>query len=123
MLIISCRSFCRPLCDYLLGLTQRTSKGPAGSQVDACGIHPDVRAGHYGQLILVFLFIYIVLTHNQHIGVNYTRIYRAFITYRNAPGGPAAFFNQRSEFTQMFGSTLYVMQTLVGDSVVVSDLS
>ena len=56
----------------------------------------------------------------QHIGVNYTRIIRAFITFRNEPGGPAAFFNQLSEFTQIFGSTIYIAQTIVGDSVVVS---
>lgn len=55
----------------------------------------------------------------QHIGINYTRIIKAFIIYRNAPGGPAAFFNQLSEFTQIFGSTVYVAQTLIGDSVVV----
>ncbi len=55
----------------------------------------------------------------QHIAINYTRIIKAFIIYRNAPGGPAAFFNQLSEFTQIFGSTVYVAQTLIGDSVVV----
>ncbi|THU89262.1 hypothetical protein K435DRAFT_781700 [Dendrothele bispora CBS 962.96] len=54
----------------------------------------------------------------MHIGVNYTRIIRAFITFRDAPGGPPAYFNQLSEFTQIFGSAIYVTQTLVGDSVV-----
>lgn len=55
----------------------------------------------------------------QHIGVNFTRIIKAFIIFRNEPGGPAAFFNELSEFTQIFGSTIYVAQTLVGDGVVV----
>ena len=55
----------------------------------------------------------------QHIGINYTRIIKAFIIFRNEPGGPAAFFNQLSEFTQIFGSTIYIAQTLIGDSVVV----
>ena len=59
-----------------------------------------------------FLFI-------QHIAVNFTRIIKAFIIYRNELGGPAAFFNELSEFTQIFGSTIYVAQTLVGDGVVV----
>ncbi|KAJ3841632.1 hypothetical protein EV361DRAFT_622033 [Lentinula raphanica] len=54
----------------------------------------------------------------MHIGVNYARIFLAFITYRNAEGGPAAFFNILSNFTQVFGSAIYVAQTLVGDSVV-----
>ncbi|KIJ34296.1 hypothetical protein M422DRAFT_70236 [Sphaerobolus stellatus SS14] len=53
-----------------------------------------------------------------HIGVNFTRIIKAFIIFRNEPGGPAAFFNRLSEFTQMFGSTLYVAQTLLGDAIV-----
>ncbi|KIJ34295.1 hypothetical protein M422DRAFT_782921 [Sphaerobolus stellatus SS14] len=54
----------------------------------------------------------------MHIAVNYTRIIKAFIILKNEPGGPAAFFNQLSEFTQIFGSTIYVAQTLIGDSVV-----
>ncbi|KAI0761638.1 hypothetical protein BD413DRAFT_485452, partial [Trametes elegans] len=54
----------------------------------------------------------------MHIGINYTRIIRAFVTYRDVPGGPAAFFNRLSEFTQIFGSAVYVLLTLVGDSVV-----
>ena len=52
--------------------------------------------------------------------MNYTRIIKAFIIFRDEPGGPAAFFNQLSEFTQIFGSTIYIAQTIVGDSVVVS---
>ncbi|KAJ4483341.1 hypothetical protein J3R30DRAFT_3402085 [Lentinula aciculospora] len=54
----------------------------------------------------------------MHIGVNYARVFFAFVTYRNAEGGPAAFFNILSNFTQIFGSALYITQTLVGDSVV-----
>ncbi|KAF8896603.1 hypothetical protein BD779DRAFT_1668362 [Infundibulicybe gibba] len=34
-----------------------------------------------------------------------------------APGGPGSFFEIFAEFTQMFGSTLYIAQTLVGDSI------
>jgi len=54
----------------------------------------------------------------MHIGVNYARIIKAFVVFKDKPGGPGAFFNQLSEFTQIFGSTIYVAQTLVGDSVV-----
>lgn len=54
----------------------------------------------------------------MHVAVNYARIWKAFIIYRDDPGGPAAFFNELSEFTQIFGSTIYVAQTLVGDGVV-----
>ena len=59
----------------------------------------------------------------QHIAINFTRIIKAFITFRDAPGGPAAFFHQLSEFTQIFGSAVYVAQTLIGDSVVVRRFS
>lgn len=55
----------------------------------------------------------------QHIGVNFTRIIKAFIIFKDQPGGPAAYFNQLSNFTNIFGSTIYVAQTLVGDAFVV----
>ncbi|KAH9838082.1 uncharacterized protein C8Q71DRAFT_577470 [Rhodofomes roseus] len=67
-------------------------------------------------MLWISLAMFVVAT--MHIGVNYTRIIKAFIIYRNEPGGPAAFFNELSEFTQIFGSTLYIAQTLIGDSVV-----
>ncbi|KAJ7598601.1 hypothetical protein C8J56DRAFT_169818 [Mycena floridula] len=54
----------------------------------------------------------------MHIAVNYSRILKAFVVYQDEPGGPASFFNQLSETTQILGSAIYVVQTLVGDSVV-----
>ncbi|KAF8325936.1 hypothetical protein F5887DRAFT_1065154 [Amanita rubescens] len=67
-------------------------------------------------MIGISLVMFILAT--MHISVNFTRIIQAFIIYRNEPGGPPAFFNQLSNFTQLFGSTIYVAQTLVGDGVV-----
>ncbi|KAF8962182.1 hypothetical protein BDZ97DRAFT_1702662 [Flammula alnicola] len=67
-------------------------------------------------MLSVAIVMFVLAT--MHIGVNYTRIIKAFIIFKNEPGGPGAFFNQLSEFTQIFGSTIYVAQTLVGDSVV-----
>lgn len=55
--------------------------------------------------------------------MNFTRVIKAFIIFRNEPGGPAAFFNELSEFTQIFGSTIYIAQTLIGDGVAVSAVS
>lgn len=60
-----------------------------------------------------------LITRAKHIGVNFTRIIKAFIIFKNEPGGPAAFFNELSEFTQIFGSTIYIGQTLIGDGVAV----
>ncbi|KAJ7360996.1 hypothetical protein DFH08DRAFT_951622 [Mycena albidolilacea] len=67
--------------------------------------------------MLGFSIVMFVLA-TMHIGVNYTRILRAFIIYKDEPGGTPAYFNKLSEFTQIFGSAIYVAQTLVGDSVV-----
>ncbi|KAJ7202240.1 hypothetical protein C8J57DRAFT_404822 [Mycena rebaudengoi] len=67
--------------------------------------------------MLGFSIVMFVLA-TMHIGVNYTRILRAFIIYKDEPGGTPAYFNKLSEFTQVFGSAIYVTQTLVGDSVV-----
>ncbi|KAJ6576706.1 hypothetical protein DFH09DRAFT_1031478 [Mycena vulgaris] len=64
----------------------------------------------------ISLLMFVVAT--MHVAVNFTRIIKAFIIFAGATGGPAAFFNQLAEFTQMFGSTLYVIQTLVGDALV-----
>lgn len=73
--------------------------------------HP-IRRG----MLFINLLMFVVAT--MHVAVNFTRIIKAFIIFANAPGGPAAFFNRLSEFTQMFGSTLYVLQTLIGDAMV-----
>ncbi|CAL1707855.1 unnamed protein product [Somion occarium] len=54
----------------------------------------------------------------MHIGVNFTRIIKAFVIFKDEPGGPAAYFNQLSNFTNIFGSTIYVAQTLIGDGFV-----
>jgi len=67
-------------------------------------------------MIGISLVMFILAT--MHISVNFTRIIQAFIIHRNEPGGPGAYFNQLSSFTQLFGSTIYVAQTLVGDGVV-----
>ncbi|KAH9923659.1 uncharacterized protein B0H18DRAFT_1120304 [Fomitopsis serialis] len=66
-------------------------------------------------LFVSFLMFGIATT---HVATNFSRIILAFINNVDAPGGPAAFFNEMSNFTQMFGSTLYVAQTLLGDAMV-----
>ncbi|KAJ3748814.1 hypothetical protein DFH05DRAFT_1456767 [Lentinula detonsa] len=75
-------------------------------------------AGQDINKLMLWISIVMFILATMHICVNYTRIFMAFITYRNAEGGPAAFFNILSNFTQIFGSAIYVTQTLVGDSVV-----
>ncbi|KAJ6495811.1 hypothetical protein C8R47DRAFT_1042987 [Mycena vitilis] len=74
--------------------------------------HDSVNKPMLGWSVVMFVLA------TMHIGVNYTRILRAFIVYRDEPGGPGAYFNNLAELTQEFGSAIYVAQTLVGDSVV-----
>ncbi|KAF9458795.1 hypothetical protein BDZ94DRAFT_1325225 [Collybia nuda] len=76
--------------------------------------HPGQPLNRVMLSISVIMFVFATM----HIAVNFTRIIKAFVIFKNEPGGPASFFNQLSEFTQIFGSTIYVAQTLVGDSVV-----
>ncbi|KAH7874738.1 uncharacterized protein C8R40DRAFT_1046619, partial [Lentinula edodes] len=75
-------------------------------------------AGQSINKLLLWTSVVMFVLATMHISVNYARVFMAFITYRNAEGGPAAFFNILSNFTQVFGSAIYVTQTLVGDSVV-----
>ncbi|KAI0336217.1 hypothetical protein GY45DRAFT_1316329 [Cubamyces sp. BRFM 1775] len=70
----------------------------------------------WNKMMLVSALIFVIAT--MHIATNFSRIILAFIVHADAPGGPAAFFNELSNFTQMFGSTLYVLQTLLGDAMV-----
>ncbi|KAI8983404.1 hypothetical protein BD414DRAFT_418722 [Trametes punicea] len=67
-------------------------------------------------MVVVSVLMFVIAT--MHIATNFSRIILAFIVHADAPGGPAAFFNELSNFTQMFGSTLYVLQTLLGDAMV-----
>ncbi|KAM5538492.1 hypothetical protein V8D89_007825 [Ganoderma adspersum] len=67
-------------------------------------------------MLWVSLLMFVVAT--MHVATNFSRIILAFIVHANDVGGPAAFFNQLSNFTQLFGSTLYVIQTLLGDAMV-----
>jgi len=74
-------------------------------------------AGQKINKLMLWLSLIMFTIATMHVSVNYARVFLAFITYRNAEGGPAGFFNILSNFSQIFGSTLYVAQTLVGDSV------
>ncbi|TBU49794.1 hypothetical protein BD309DRAFT_1014500 [Dichomitus squalens] len=67
-------------------------------------------------MLWVSLLMFVVAT--MHVATNFSRIILAFADHAGAPGGPAAFFDELSNFTQMFGSTLYVIQTVLGDGMV-----
>ncbi|KAJ3012592.1 hypothetical protein NUW54_g1821 [Trametes sanguinea] len=67
-------------------------------------------------MVYISLLMFTIAT--MHVATNFSRIILAFVVHADSPGGPAAFFNELSSFTQMFGSTLYVLQTLLGDGMV-----
>lgn len=48
--------------------------------------------------------------------MNFTRIIEAFVIHKDDQGGPAAYFNNLSNFTNLFGSALYLVQTIIGDA-------
>lgn len=56
----------------------------------------------------------------QQLGVNFTRAIRALVIFQDSP---KSYWNQLSEPTQVFGSALYIIQTFVGDSVAVRQVS
>lgn len=107
---------------YDMGPAHSTPEAQPVERPHVMDIYPNVCRSHNGKQdseCREHVFEGMLQFSLQHIGVNYTRIIKAFIIYRSEPGGPAAFFNELSEFTQIFGSTLYIAQTIIGDSVVV----
>lgn len=56
----------------------------------------------------------------QQLAINFTRIVRGFVVHQ---GHTEEYYNVLAEFTQIFGSTLYILQTFVGDAVAVSVLT
>ncbi|EKM76190.1 hypothetical protein AGABI1DRAFT_115946, partial [Agaricus bisporus var. burnettii JB137-S8] len=50
------------------------------------------------------------------LAINFTRIVRGFVVHQ---GHTEEYYNVLAEFTQIFGSTLYILQTFVGDAVAI----
>ncbi len=66
-----------------------------------------VNLGHWNSLLRSLI---------QQLAVNFTRIIRGFIINEGQTGD---YYNKLAEFTQIFGSALYIVQTFVGDAVAV----
>ena len=58
----------------------------------------------------------------QHFAVDAYRIVAAFITYRDAPGGPVAYLGAVSNTSYIVKTTAAVAQTLIGDACMVRRL-
>jgi len=65
-------------------------------------------------MLLVAILMFVLAT--MQLAVNFTRIIRGFVVNEGHTG---EYYNQLAEFTQIFGSTLYILQTFVGDAVAI----
>ena len=51
----------------------------------------------------------------KHLSINVYRNVKAYITYRDAPGGPIAYLNNLSSASNIVEDSFYILQTLLGD--------
>ena len=63
--------------------------------------------------------IHLTLDCVKHLIVDAYRSVRAFITYRDAPGGSIAYFTSISSASNLLRSSFYILQTLLADSCMV----
>lgn len=57
----------------------------------------------------------------QHLVIDIIRTMEGLILYRDTyPGGPTAFFSDWSQWTFVSKNYVYTIQSLIGDSVIVS---
>ena len=63
----------------------------------------------------ILRIIHLMLDCVKHLIIDSYRIVKAFVTYRDAPGGPIAYFANLSNPSYLIGSLFYALQTLLGD--------
>ncbi|KAF5353948.1 hypothetical protein D9756_007177 [Leucocoprinus leucothites] len=82
---------------YLLDVGISQATWPANKLANAISVNTDVCACH-------------------DVAINFTRIIRGFIVNEGHTGD---YYNVLAEFTQIFGSAMYIVQTFVGDGVAI----
>ncbi|KXN85650.1 hypothetical protein AN958_10987, partial [Leucoagaricus sp. SymC.cos] len=65
---------------------------------------------------MLFAAILMFVLATMQLGTNFTRVIRGFVIHE---GNTGAYYNVLAEFTQIFGSALYIVQTFVGDGVAI----
>ena len=63
--------------------------------------------------------IHLTLDCVKHLTVDAYRSVKAFTTYRDAPGGPIAYFTNISSTSNLLRCSFYILQTLLADSCMV----
>lgn len=89
---------------------------PRGIRYPVCIVYVFDNGEHHN----CFLSCNHLFTILQHLSVNLTRIIRGFITFGDDIGGPNAYFDKTSDFTNVFSCTIYVFQAVVGELFFVS---
>ena len=56
----------------------------------------------------------------QHLAVDLQRIIEGFITERDGPGGPIGYFGKLFEWSHVFKTAIFALQTVLADSFAVS---
>ncbi|KAI0789589.1 hypothetical protein C8Q75DRAFT_142547 [Abortiporus biennis] len=69
--------------------------------------------------ILVTIAISMFAFSTAHVSLGFQRLIEGFITLRNAPGGPAAFFSDVSKPGNVVKVGIHTVNSIIGDSVVV----
>ncbi|KAF9447819.1 hypothetical protein P691DRAFT_775845 [Macrolepiota fuliginosa MF-IS2] len=65
-------------------------------------------------MLAVAILMFVLAT--MQLAINFTRIIRGFIVHE---GHTEDYYNVLAEFTQIFGSAMYIVQTFVGDGVAI----
>ncbi|KZP27847.1 hypothetical protein FIBSPDRAFT_1039852 [Athelia psychrophila] len=69
-----------------------------------------------GLLVTAVLLVVVAI---MHFSVDAYRLMAAFITHRDAPGGPVTYLNALANPTYLFKSIVYIIQTLLGDACMI----
>ncbi|KAF8576711.1 hypothetical protein K439DRAFT_1664515 [Ramaria rubella] len=67
----------------------------------------------FGTMVIMFVLATI------HMGINLYRLLRGYVWLRDAPGGPAAYFADLARWDHIVKDSIYVTQTLLGDTLVI----
>lgn len=51
--------------------------------------------------------------------LNLFRLLQGYVWFRDAPGGPAAYYNNIARWDHVFKGTIYVTQAIIGDGLAV----
>jgi len=78
-------------------------------------VHRRPRGRPLNKSMLGVAILMFVLATTQ-LAVNFARVIKGFIIFGD---NTEVFYNQLAEFTQVFGSTMYIVQTFVGDGVAI----